>query len=133
MSQAYRCKGFIRRRTRPAFCIASLASFVVVLSSCTETNAPPRSGPEVLHERRELQAAAPTKAIGEDCTAVGRSDCLSGLCLKTANSEPTQRICSKICLSDGDCPISWRCNPLHPNAPRVCVPSIVALGVPLHP
>lgn len=62
-------------------------------------------------------AARATAKLGEDCTANGQSNCLSGFCL----SLRAGFVCTSICERDAECPVDWTCGVVGPNA-SVCVP-----------
>jgi hypothetical protein len=64
-----------------------------------------------------------TKAIGEDCSGGGPSDCQSQLCFHYLPGAQTGFVCGKKCSSDADCPVTWSCQTVYP-APGndFCVP-----------
>ncbi|MHB1846166.1 MAG: hypothetical protein ACYCWW_15185 [Deltaproteobacteria bacterium] len=81
------------------------------------------SVPSVLTEHRFAVAASPTKQLGEDCTAYGRSDCPSGVCFHYQADPRTGYVCSASCQSVGDCPAGWACNEVVPGSGEAfCAP-----------
>lgn len=90
---------------------------------------PSQSVPEVpstaFTEHRMTRASEAHKQLGEDCTAHGASECLSGLCLRTQAEFGEAYSCSKTCKALGECPSGWKCAQVHSGAsPRVCVPPV---------
>ncbi len=84
----------------------------------------------VLREHRPLQAAKPTKELGESCTQAGASECQSGLCLHAAPGGRAQGyFCSQACADGAGCPAGWGCAQLFPGQPgNVCVPPPTWVG-----
>lgn len=106
----------------------SLASlFCCALPACEKAasreNPVPVDG-LVLQEHRPVQAAKPTKEVGEDCTQAGASECHSGLCLHAAPGGRKQGyFCSQSCNDGSGCPEGWGCAQLFPGQPgNACVP-----------
>ncbi|MCY1019867.1 hypothetical protein [Pyxidicoccus sp. MSG2] len=68
-------------------------------------------------------ASAPSKELGEACTAHGASECRSGMCLHTGADPAEGYFCSTTCQTQAQCPSQWGCTQVHPGAQaRVCIP-----------
>jgi hypothetical protein len=79
--------------------------------------------PAVLTDHVPVQAAAPTRAVGESCDTGGASECRSGFCLRISPDPRKGRVCSALCKDDAGCPRTWRCTQLHPSAGgQACTP-----------
>lgn len=61
----------------------------------------------------------PTKKVGEDCTAHGASECVSGLCVHTSPKLGEGYVCAALC--ERGCPDGWQCSQL-PGAEGMCLP-----------
>jgi hypothetical protein len=83
-----------------------------------------RADPAVFGEHRfDESLKAGLKPAGQDCTAGGRGECESGLCLHTGTEPGEGYVCSKTCQTLTDCPADWRCAQVQPGAAtRVCIP-----------
>ncbi len=63
------------------------------------------------------------KPAGMDCSAGGRGECESGLCLHTGTEPGAGYVCSKTCKGLAECPADWSCAQVQPGAAtRVCIP-----------
>jgi hypothetical protein len=109
--------------------IASL----LVLAGCefpapqtSSQRAPPAPAPtavRVLSEHRPAPVDTPSKEVGEDCTAHGRSDCLSGVCLHVRPGLGQGYVCSRACAGPAECPATWQCARSRAASTRgLCVP-----------
>lgn len=79
----------------------------------------------VLTEHRPVASSyPPDKQVGEDCTAHGYTECISGLCLHAVPIRGQGYFCSKSCLDSSECPRDWRCVQVMPGSsgPGVCQP-----------
>lgn len=83
----------------------------------------PSQLPRVLTEHRPAPTtAASSKALGDDCTAHGASECRSRLCLHVGAREAGY-VCSQACEDNSSCPTHWECRFLSlSNRRAVCVP-----------
>ena len=96
----------------------------------TGTGANQNSGPtgqgEQVHALSEHRVSptmhAPDKALGDDCTTHGASECLSHLCLHVGGRDKGY-VCSQSCSENASCPTRWRCRSMSLSASQpVCVP-----------
>jgi hypothetical protein len=79
--------------------------------------------PPVLREHRLAVATVATKAVGEECSGAGASECSTGLCLHTGLERERGYFCSRACKALSDCPERWECRPMLPGeVTRVCIP-----------
>jgi hypothetical protein len=117
------------------------ALVLLVLSACEVPPAPeppdvPASSVRILTEHRpRASTAPPDKQVGEDCTAHGSTECLSGLCLHAVPTRGQGYFCSQTCLGSSECPPEWRCVQVVPGNPRasVCQPPAGWVSAPAAP
>jgi hypothetical protein len=90
--------------------------------SSTSDQAPRRG--TLITEPRFGNAGAPSRQLGEDCSANAGSDCLGGgICLHYGPRPGVDYACSTRCGADVDCPLDWTCTSIYP-APdsSYCIP-----------
>lgn len=71
-----------------------------------------------------MEPGAVPKRLGEDCLRNGRAGCIDGACVRVGMpGEATERVCSKSCESEDDCPLEWGCVRMLPfEAAGICAP-----------
>jgi len=86
---------------------------------------PPDRETRPISERRQTALAGqPKKGLGGNCSEHGKSECHSGLCLKTGLTRDTGYICSAPCSPTMPCAPDWRCTQIYPSpAGYVCMPA----------
>jgi len=47
------------------------------------------------------------RQVGEPCTSA--SDCVSNICLRSGHAEEIGLVCSRLCMSNTECPSDWAC------------------------
>lgn len=109
---------------------AALALICAALLAACQRSAPD-SDPPPAHERAPVLSEyvptpspdGPTKRIGDDCTAHGASECVSGTCLHVSPKPGEGYVCSRTCTATADCPPGWTCSSLLPApASALCLP-----------
>lgn len=130
-----------RASRRPQALLRALSALAVLLSYACEvpqeqtpgdTPAPLR----VLTEHRPPAShATPDKQVGEDCTAHGYTECVSGLCLHVVPTRGQGYFCSQTCHESTDCPRDWRCVQVMPgrSGAGVCQPPSGWVAAPAAP
>jgi hypothetical protein len=114
--------------------LLGILGLLVLEVSCAappEVTTTASAGPKVLTQHQFITAATPTRAIFEDCSNGGPSDCASGLCIHTSASIHSDFVCTARCATDGDCATTAtaasRCVSIHPSpGSSFCVPVRVA-------
>jgi len=105
-------------------------ALLLVLGGCGQEPSPSAPAPapsapssDVVREwsPRPMKATdAPSRALGEPCEQHGASECVSGLCARTATGA---RLCSRECKTTSECPESWTCVAAMPGgSERLCLP-----------
>lgn len=121
---------------------ALCALILLVLAACEvpqEQEQAPGDAPapvRVLTEHRPLASnSPPDKQVGEDCTAHGYTECVSGLCLHALPTRGQGYFCSQGCLGSSECPRDWRCVQVVPGNLRsgVCQPPAGWVAAPAGP
>lgn len=98
-------------------CVAVLGS-----SNCSRGGPEEPGTPPQLTVRQAVVSAAPTRAVGEDCTRGGASECRSGRCLHYKPEPGGGYVCSRTCASDAECPEEFSCRSWYPGEEGWCTP-----------
>ena len=80
----------------------------------------------IITERRfdSLASVTASRSLGEDCSANGRKDCLSNVCIQRGAIRGKGYICSRACTAQADCAAGWACSQVFPSKHGfLCVPS----------
>lgn len=109
-----------------------MTAFAIVSTGCEPSvdragvpNPSPREdvSPVVTEWRPSPSSKPASKALGDDCSAHGASECLSNLCVRTRSEQGLGYVCSQSCEQKSDCPESWRCVSVVPGAAEsICLP-----------
>lgn len=94
----------------------------LLMGACSSGSETPPVSPIVLRVHQPLNADRPTLEDGADCSLMGRSGCLSGVCVHLSPKLNEGFRCVGRCQTQAQCHAGWRCvDPLR-SGESFCIP-----------